>query len=266
MNLRPGPTKVAGVSVALGVSYLILTAFSGGITNRTQKNGTGCICHGSLPTAEVSVSILGPEALSAGQTEVYTVAISGGPLSAAGTNIAASAGNLNIVSGQGLRKQGDELTHTGPKVPESGTVSFQFSLTAPVEPGTVTLYANGNSVNLSGDPSGDQWNFALNRTVAITPATSVVEESQPQVFALRQNYPNPFNPSTSIEFILPASAPARLEVFTLAGERVATLVDGPLPAGAHVRAFEGSGLASGVYLYRLTAGDLQSTRRMILTR
>ena len=266
MRFSAAPTRVSGLIVVLGLSYLMVTAFSGGITNRTQKNGTGCICHGSSPTGTVSVTILGPDSLTIGQSATYSLSVSGGPLSAAGTNIAASAGGLDIIDGQGLQKQGGELTHTGPKSPQQGTVSFQFSYTAPAAPGTVTLYANGNSVNLSGDPSGDEWNFALNRSITINAATSVDEFGAPLIFTLGQNYPNPFNPSTTIEFTLPERAPTRLDVFSAAGERVTTLVEGELPAGVHRRQFDASQLASGVYLYRLVSGAYSVTRTMTLVR
>jgi len=266
MTIPTAPARTAGLVISLAVSFLMLTAFSGGIVTRTQKNGTGCICHGSAATGVVNVAILGPEALTVGQTGIYTVVISGGPLSGAGTNIAASSGALDLITGQGLQKLGDELTHTGPKVPQQGSVTFGFSYTAPLSPGTVTLYANGNSVDLSGDPSGDEWNFALNRSITVSPATSVPGDGVPPYFALEQNFPNPFNPTTTIEFTLPENAFTRLDVFAPSGERVRTLVAAELPAGVHRRQFDASGLASGVYICRLAAGTSRATRAMVLVR
>ena len=91
----------------------------------------------------------------------------------------------------------------------------------------------------------------------------------PQGFALGQNYPNPFNPSTIIPYQLPTAAPVRLEVFNVLGQRVATLVDEERPAGFHAVAWDatnaaGQAVAAGVYLYRLTAGGEQRTRRLVL--
>ena len=266
MALHGTPTRAAGLLVALGVSYLALTAFSGGITNRTQKNGTGCTCHGATPTGSVNISILGPDTLGVGETGVFNLVVEGGPLGAAGTNIAALTGTLSTIAGQGLQKLGDELTHSSPKSPDLGTVSFQFSYTAPASPGIDTLFANGNSVDLSGDPSGDQWNFATRKPVVTVPATSVQDAAFPSTIALRQNYPNPFNPSTTIEFTLPESRKTRLEVFSAAGERVAMLIDGELSAGTHRRQFDATGLASGLYVYRLVAGTQRVTRTMMLLR
>ena len=74
-------------------------------------------------------------------------------------------------------------------------------------------------------------------------------------YALRQNYPNPFNPSTTIEFALPKAGFVTLKIYNLLGQEVATLVAEKLPVGKHQRVWEAKGLASGVYLYHLEAGD-----------
>ena len=86
-------------------------------------------------------------------------------------------------------------------------------------------------------------------------------------FTLYQNYPNPFNPSTTIEFDLPKTADLTLKIYNILGEEVATLVSDRLTAGSY--AYEWSrptGIASGVYLYRLQAGDYVVTRKMILMK
>lgn len=88
---------------------------------------------------------------------------------------------------------------------------------------------------------------------------------------LRQNYPNPFNPVTAIRFDLPDRRNARLEIFSMDGRRVVTLVDKVLPPGRLTIVWDGrdSGgrpVASGIYLYRLTAGDFKKTHRMVLVK
>ncbi|MCB2229178.1 S8 family serine peptidase [bacterium] len=88
----------------------------------------------------------------------------------------------------------------------------------------------------------------------------------PLSFELQQNYPNPFNPSTVIEFALPEQAETRLDVFNVLGQRVTTLVDRTLPAGRHRVRFDGAGLASGVYLYRLKTDDRETSRKMMLVK
>lgn len=91
-------------------------------------------------------------------------------------------------------------------------------------------------------------------------------------FELKQNYPNPFNPQTTIEFYLPRASVVLLEIFDIVGRRVvAPQHAAPLQAGAHKFIWNGSNsrgnpVSSGTYFYRLTAGDYQQTRRMILLR
>ena len=91
----------------------------------------------------------------------------------------------------------------------------------------------------------------------------------PQDFTLGQNYPNPFNPSTIIPYQLAASAHVRLEVFNLLGQRIATLVDGERLAGSHTATWNatdaaGQAVGAGVYIYRLSSGDMSLSRRMML--
>jgi hypothetical protein len=85
-------------------------------------------------------------------------------------------------------------------------------------------------------------------------------------FVLAQNYPNPFNPSTSIAFNLPVSSDVTLSVYNVLGQKVATLVNGPMTAGTHSVAFDASRLASGIYIYELRAGSFVQQRRMTLVK
>jgi hypothetical protein len=93
----------------------------------------------------------------------------------------------------------------------------------------------------------------------------------PEGYELAQNYPNPFNPTTSISFTLPETAPVRLEIFNTNGRLVRTLVNTTLGTGTHVYQWDatsdnGARVASGVYLYRLSAGDVVTTRKMTLLK
>jgi hypothetical protein len=88
----------------------------------------------------------------------------------------------------------------------------------------------------------------------------------PVTYRLSQNYPNPFNPSTTIQFSIAQQSPVSLEVFNMLGQRVATLVKEERPAGSYSERFDGTRLASGVYLYRLKAGSFTTTQKMVLLR
>jgi predicted GH43/DUF377 family glycosyl hydrolase len=85
----------------------------------------------------------------------------------------------------------------------------------------------------------------------------------PSEFELFQNYPNPFNPSTTIEFTLPKSEFVELKVFNILGKEVSTMISKKLNQGNHTFTFDGSNLASGVYYYRIKAGNFAETRKMI---
>ena len=97
------------------------------------------------------------------------------------------------------------------------------------------------------------------------------DEMLPTEFALGQNVPNPFNPTTRISFELPEAADVQLNVFNILGQRVRTLVNEFLPAGKHEVFFDGRGdqnqiLASGVYFYRLEAGEFRQSLKMTLMK
>jgi hypothetical protein len=100
--------------------------------------------------------------------------------------------------------------------------------------------------------------------------TDVHDEKQPQAmptqYRLGQNYPNPFNPATTIEYDLPSASRVELRLYDILGREVTTLVNEVQAAGYHSVRFDASGLASGVYLYRLRAGEFTQTKRMMLLR
>ena len=88
----------------------------------------------------------------------------------------------------------------------------------------------------------------------------------PACFVLEQNYPNPFNPGTWIRYQLPEASEVKLVVYDLLGREVAVLTDGRKDRGTHTVRCDAPGVASGVYFYRLTAGDVVQTRRMLRLR
>jgi hypothetical protein len=90
--------------------------------------------------------------------------------------------------------------------------------------------------------------------------------STPAQFALAGAFPNPFNPTTTVSYTLPEASRVSLKVFDLQGRMVATLVEGQRDAGQHQVTFDGSGLASGLYLYTLAAGQYQATGKMVLLK
>jgi len=138
--------------------------------------------------------------------------------------------------------------------------------------------APGDSVEvavalLAGDDA-DQVNLRAIRARELYMSPTGIDfplSSLPDGFQLHQNYPNPFNPTTSIAFDLPVAGDVSLQVFNLLGQKVRQLHSGFLSVGNHLvewdgRTDNGSGVASGVYFYRLTAGEYTQARKMVLLR
>ncbi|MCK4559458.1 MAG: T9SS type A sorting domain-containing protein [Calditrichia bacterium] len=85
-------------------------------------------------------------------------------------------------------------------------------------------------------------------------------------FALYQNYPNPFNPKTKIKFILPKQEKVKIEIFNTLGQKIITLVDKTYRAGQHEIDFNGNYISSGVYFYRIEAGNFHDVKKMTILR
>jgi parallel beta-helix repeat protein len=94
----------------------------------------------------------------------------------------------------------------------------------------------------------------------------------PERFALLQNYPNPFNPETYISFALPVASPVSLKIYNVAGQLVKSLADGEqMSAGLHMVRWDGTNqtgdkVSSGIYFYKMNAGDFQATKKMVVTK
>jgi hypothetical protein len=127
--------------------------------------------------------------------------------------------------------------------------------------GLFVALADGNVVELPqlfGDAAQNSINKVMNENgEELTTVTS---------YGLQQNYPNPFNPSTRIKFSIPQSEFVSLKVFDILGNEVATLVNEQRAPGAYEVSFDAGNLASGVYVYTLTAGDFVQTRKLMLMK
>jgi hypothetical protein len=88
----------------------------------------------------------------------------------------------------------------------------------------------------------------------------------PFEFSLEQNYPNPFNPSTRISYSVPKNAQVNLKIYDIMGAEVRELVNQKQPAGLYEVQFDGSNFSSGMYFYKLTAGDFVSVKKMTLLK
>jgi hypothetical protein len=256
------PRKVVAIVIMLLSFSILIYAYHNGISGRTKKGSTpGCTCHGSTPSQDVLVTINGPDTLVPGQTANYNVTITGGPLVRAGTD----SSDLKILN--------SELTHSTPKAPDSGVVTFKFTYTAPLDGGEQTIYANGNSVNFNSANTGDKWNFAPNKTIQVIAPTEAENKQTILSYRLEQNFPNPFNPSTTINFVIPKSSFVNLSVYNILGRKVATLFNEEKTAGNYQVNFDASSLASSIYFYKIQAtpvggqaGSFVQVKKMILMK
>jgi flagellar hook assembly protein FlgD len=101
--------------------------------------------------------------------------------------------------------------------------------------------------------------------------TTIVSEALPTEFSLKQNYPNPFNPETTIAYDLPEESDVTFDIYDIRGVHIRTLVNENQAAGHYEmkwdgRDFQGNGLASGVYFYKLTANQFSQTHKMIFAK
>jgi hypothetical protein len=114
-----------------------------------------------------------------------------------------------------------------------------------------------------------QLNFDVWRDSIQIDIISAIEDAHnnlPKKFALDQNYPNPFNPATKINYELPITNYVNLSIFNLLGELVTTLVDRKQNAGYHQVEWDATGMASGVYYYKITTGEFVDVKKMVLLR
>jgi hypothetical protein len=114
----------------------------------------------------------------------------------------------------------------------------------------------------NGNNSYDIFFTAKDRFTGVENYTSSV----PKTFILEQNYPNPFNPTTAFSYQLSAVSDVKLVVYDVLGREVAVLVNEKKNPGRYEVQFDASGLASGVYFYRLEAGQFVSTKKLVVLR
>ncbi|MCW8811703.1 MAG: T9SS type A sorting domain-containing protein, partial [Ignavibacteriaceae bacterium] len=164
----------------------------------------------------------------------------------------------------------DEMTGwaVGGSVGGSGTSTILHTTdggenwVAQTSPTTNALYG------LSFADTNHGWAVGFDGTIIHTDNAVPVELEQPlpAEFSLNQNYPNPFNPSTTIEYIIPESGNVKLVVYNSIGEEVTTLVNNYKEAGNYKINFYAAGLPSGLYLYKLSAGNFSAVKKMVILK
>jgi hypothetical protein len=190
------------------------------------------------------------------------------------------------------------LSFSMPPLPPGGAFDVRFDNDSRLingNSGTLLVRSPGDSLTISHtNQTNDELEFSFTRegsaeaeSLEIIPDQSVTIPSEgiseinvqvgmtssvdnnienPNRIELAQNYPNPFNPSTVISYNLPQAGAVSLEVFDMAGRRIAVLSEGFQPAGGYTVDFDASELSSGVYMYRLQSAGAVLTRKMTLIK
>jgi hypothetical protein len=188
-----------------------------------------------------------------------------------------------------IATQSGKITWTIPNVPQAGAydIAFGFRLfydtpkeqyinvngarvdTIRFEGSTITWLEKGTTVNLNQGSNTIQmelyWGWIYLDYLAVPSTITDVEEIKnvPSDYSLAQNYPNPFNPVTNIAYTLPTSEKVLLKIYDALGREIKVLVNEEQTAGSHNISFDASKLSSGVYYYRLEAGNYSQVHKMV---
>ena len=185
---------------------------------------------------------------------------------------------INPISGQATKKtySGDPVSGTGWNMTNGGDRRFAQSFgpfnmnpndTQSIIVAQVIARGSSNLNSITqlralADHVQDVYDENFQSALAVQNISTEI----PDEFSLEQNYPNPFNPITNLEFGISDLGFVSLKVYDILGKEVVTLVNEKLSPGNYKVEFDGSGLTSGVYFYKLTAGEFTETKRMMLIK
>jgi hypothetical protein len=111
-----------------------------------------------------------------------------------------------------------------------------------------------------------QWLYFIDKYFPETSVGELPSNNVPHTYLLGQNYPNPFNPTTTISYQLPVNSVVTLKVYDVLGREVETLFTGPRTAGTYSANFDGSRMASGVYIYQMRADNFVDAKKLLLLK
>jgi len=159
-----------------------------------------------------------------------------------------------------------------------GTLMGSGVFISTIDPGNWTQFSAPITYSQTGTPDwcniiftvltkGNILTTAVVDDLSFGSASSVEQiEENPKRYNLSQNYPNPFNPTTNIEYSIPEQSYVELKIYDVLGNEVASLVNTTQEAGKYDIKFDASGLSSGLYIYKLNAGNFTSSRKMMLLK
>ncbi len=258
-------TQVPGVvaynnSDSLGNIYGLLYTWNAAMKNSTTAGAQGvCPCEWHVPTDQEWTTL---------ENYLGGTSVAGGKMKATGTEHwqSPNTGATNT-SGLTMLGAGEWDGYYTPHI-------FQYLYTAAVLWTSTNISASKareRYMTHDNTMSGTyDWYKVMKysiRCIRNTPAVDIQNDrSQIKSFRLNQNYPNPFNPTTTISFDLPVRAHVHINIYNMIGQEVKELLNRELPAGTHSVEWNASGMASGIYLYKISGGGYESVKKMILTK
>jgi hypothetical protein len=179
-----------------------------------------------------------------------------------------AAGNYPITFGYKLSYGSPKSQYININGVRTDTVAFTGSITTKWYEKTlyVDLVKDTNTIQMQMYWAWMYLDYIAVPTSIVPTAVDNKTGSTPASFVLEQNYPNPFNPTTTINFSVPKATNVKLTIFNLLGQKVTTLADKHMEAGVYNFKFDAAQFASGVYFYRLEAGEYLSQKKMLLLK
>ena len=243
---------VLGTNIFAGTS-------SGGVF-RSTNNGTSWteVNSGLTNTSIQALTVLG--------TNLFAGTYNGGVFLSTnnGTNWAAVNNGLTNNNVLSFAVSGTNLfagTRLSVCVSTNNGTSWTDVSSGLTNPYIISLVVSGTNI-FAGTWGSGVWRRPLSEMTSI----NITSGELPGEFRLQQNYPNPFNPTTRIKFDIPKNTFVKLEIYNNLGQLVKTLFDGQTNAGYFETTFDGNGLSSGTYFYKLTSPDFSETKMMILLK
>jgi len=167
------------------------------------------------------------------------------------------------LNGRGVRKT--IQTDVGGNYLFTGLPQGAYTVTQMVPDGWVqTLPADGQPYSLTLANNADRLGVDFGNRDAVTGVNEPA--GNPDEYALYQNYPNPFNPTTRLSFYLPKDGYVTLKVYNVLGIEIASLFEGRMSVGTHSLVWDAQDIPSGVYVYRLSAGNFVAVKKMVLMK
>jgi hypothetical protein len=250
--------NAAGSSVAVGDSMKVMVTF--GPTSIGTRNGFVIFYHDAISSPDtIRVSGTGMQAIYlANKKEINFDSIHGNAIKI-DSFVVTNNGNVNLV----VKAKSSSLFFS--VVPDSASVGISASVIFRVtfRPDTTIGRKNGWLLLSHNGPTSPDSIHVFGDVI-----TGVRDDKSglPTRFSVSQNYPNPFNPSTVINFSIPHTSAVSLRIYNNLGQEVAMLIEETMTAGEHSIRFEARNLPSGVYFYRLVAGEFSKTGRMTLLK